>query len=87
MFGTNSKVPPKVRVKGIVKITAYTNGYNDLRNFENEAICYQQKRKLCMFLLNVVTKKSCNPITFTFSENSNYWCKSLLEVIRQNIAR
>ena len=25
-------------------------------------------------------------ITFTFSENSNYWQESLLEVIRQNIA-
>ena len=27
-----------------------------------------------------------NPITFTFSKNSNHWWKSLLEVIRQNIA-
>ena len=27
-----------------------------------------------------------NPITCTFSENSNYWWESLLEVIRQNIA-
>ena len=27
-----------------------------------------------------------NPITLTVSENSNYWRKSLLEVIRQNIA-
>ena len=27
-----------------------------------------------------------NPITFTFSENSNYWQESLLEAIRQNIA-
>jgi hypothetical protein len=24
-------------------------------------------------------------LTFTFSENSNYWWESLLEVIRQNI--
>jgi len=27
-----------------------------------------------------------DPITFTFSENSNYWRESLLEVIRRNIA-
>ena len=27
-----------------------------------------------------------DPITFTFSENSNYWQESLIEVIRQNIA-
>jgi len=27
-----------------------------------------------------------DPITFTFSENSNYWQESLLKVIRQNIA-
>ena len=27
-----------------------------------------------------------DPITFTSSENSNYWGKSLFEVIRQNIA-
>ena len=27
-----------------------------------------------------------DPITFSFSENSNYWQESLLEVIRQNIA-
>ena len=27
-----------------------------------------------------------DPITFTFSENSNYWQENLLEVIRQNIA-
>ena len=27
-----------------------------------------------------------DPITFTFSENSNYWREILLEVIRQNIA-
>ena len=28
-----------------------------------------------------------DPITFTFSENSNYWRESVLEVIRQKIAR
>ena len=27
-----------------------------------------------------------DPITFTFSENSNYWRERFLEVIRQNIA-
>ena len=27
-----------------------------------------------------------DPITFTFSENSNYWRESLLEIRRQNIA-
>ena len=27
-----------------------------------------------------------DPITFTFSENSNYWQESLLELIRQKIA-
>ena len=27
-----------------------------------------------------------HPITFTFSENSNYWRESLFEAIRQNIA-
>ena len=30
-------------------------------------------------------KSGIDPITFTFSENSNYWRKSLLEVIRQNV--
>ena len=27
-----------------------------------------------------------DPITFTFSENSNYWQKRFLEVLRQNIS-
>ena len=33
-----------------------------------------------------VEQTGFDPITFSFSENSNYWRESLLEVIRQNIA-
>ena len=32
------------------------------------------------------TQSGFDPITFTFSANSNYWLEILLEVIRQNIA-
>ena len=37
-------------------------------------------------LSNICIRNANDPITFTFSENSNYWHESLLEVIRQNIA-
>ena len=45
---------------------------------------------LLKYLIDSETKdlRRCtefDPITFTISENSNYWWKSLLEVIRQNI--
>ena len=33
-----------------------------------------------------ILKGSLDPITFTFSENSNFWRESVLEVQRQNIA-
>ena len=37
-------------------------------------------------MANIVCKAEKIPITLTFSENSNYWQESLLEVIRQIIA-
>ena len=39
-----------------------------------------------IILSNICIRNANDPITFTFSENSNYWHESLLEVIRQNIA-
>ena len=36
------------------------------------------------YLFGKVEKSGFNPITFTFSENSNFWRESLLEIIRQN---
>ena len=54
-----------------------------LRNFGDSKELY-----LLTYLDKVekILKGSLDPITFTFSENSNYWQESLLELTRQNIA-
>ena len=46
----------------------------------SEQLCKVEK------ILKGSLKPGFDPITLNFSENSNYWWESLLEVIKQNIA-
>ena len=69
-FGLSEKTDPKT-VSAIIKKKLQVRLFNKRKKMKGKDLRRQP---------------GFDPITFTFSENSNYWLESLLEITRQNVA-